>query len=143
LAWWTRPAWRMLAADETLASVATQSVTREGFVMSVTKSSPGLLWRFALVTRSFLAPQGLPFADALPEERIAQAFADEELDFGRDDAEDVIDTPAVTLWGFLSQMLYAAEQRSCLAAVARVAVLWAALGKHVCASNSGAYCRGR
>lgn len=30
-----------------------------------------------------------------------------------------------------------------LAAVARVAVLWVALGKHVCASNSGAYCRAR
>jgi hypothetical protein len=40
-------------------------------------------------------------------------------------------------------MLYADEQRSCLAAVARVAVLWAALGKQVCASNSGAYCRAR
>jgi hypothetical protein len=40
-------------------------------------------------------------------------------------------------------MLFADEQRSCLAAVARVAVLWAALGKVICASNSGAFCRAR
>jgi hypothetical protein len=109
--------------------------------MSVTKSAPALLWRFALLSRSFLAHQGLPFADALPEQRIAQAFAEEGLACGDDD--EVIYTPAVTLWAFLSQMLHAAEHRSCLAAVARVAVLWAALGKPVCASNSGAYCRAR
>ena len=111
--------------------------------MSGTKSSPGVLWRFALVTRSFLAHGGLAFAEALPEERIGQAFAEEGLEFGGDDEGEVIYTPAVTLWAFLSQMLHAAEQRSCLAAVARVAVLWAALGKQVCASNSGAYCRAR
>ena len=65
LAWWTRPAWRILAADETLPGGATRGVTREGLVMSLTKSAPGLLWRFALVTRSFLAHEGLPFADAV------------------------------------------------------------------------------
>lgn len=113
--------------------------------MSSTSSAPGMLWRFALVARSFLAQPGLPFADALPEERIEQAFADEEIDFASPhaDEDDAVYTPAVTLWAFLSQMLYADEQRSCLAAVARVAVLWAALGKQVCASNSGAYCRAR
>ena len=56
--------------------------------MSLTKSAPGLLWRFALVTRSFLAHEGLPFADALPEERIAQAFAEEGLPCGGDDGEE-------------------------------------------------------
>jgi hypothetical protein len=104
-----------------------------------------MLWRFALVLRSFVSQPGLPFAGALTEARIAQAFADEEIDFASPhaDADDVVYTPAVTLWAFLSQMLFADEQRSCLAAVARVAVLWAALGKQVCASNSGAYCRAR
>ena len=113
--------------------------------MSSTKSAPGMLWRFALILRSFLAKPGLPFAEALSEERIEQAFAEEEIDFGSPIAgeDEVVYTPAVTLWAFLSQMLYAEEQRSCLAAVARVAVLWAALGKQVCASNSGAYCRAR
>jgi IS4 transposase len=112
---------------------------------SSTNSAPGMLWRFALVSRSFLAQSGLPFAEALPEERIAQAFAEEETDFPSPhaDEDDLVYTPTVTLWAFLSQMLYGDEQRSCLAAVARVAVLWAALGKQVCASNSGAYCRAR
>lgn len=113
--------------------------------MSSTNSAPGMLWRFGLVSRSFLSQPGLPFADALPEERIEQAFAEEEIDFASPhaDEDEVVYTPAVTLWAFLSQMLHADEQRSCLAAVARVAVLWAALGKQVCASNSGAYCRAR
>lgn len=113
--------------------------------MSCTKSAPGMLWRFSLVSRSFLAQPGLPFAEALPEDRIAQAFSEAAIDFAspRGDEDDLVYTPAVTLWAFLSQMLYGDEQRSCLAAVARVAVLWAALGKQVCASNSGAYCRAR
>jgi hypothetical protein len=104
-----------------------------------------MLWRFALVSRSFLWQPGLPFAAALSEEGIAQAVADEGIDFaGSPESQDeVVYTPAVTLWAFLSQMLHADEQRSCLAAVARAAVLWVALGKHVCASNSGAYCRAR
>src|SRR6185312_8110358 len=107
-----RPAWCILAADETLPGAATPGVTREGLVMSSTKSAPALLWRFGLVSRSFLAHEGLPFADALPEQRIAQAFAEEGLTCGDDD-EEVIYTPAVTLWAFLSQMLHAAEHRSC------------------------------
>lgn len=113
--------------------------------MSSTSSAPGMLWRFALMSRAFLTQPGLPFADALPETRIAQAFADEGIDFASSqaDEDDVVYTPAVTLWAFLSQMLHADEHRSCLAAVARVAVLWATLGKQVCASNSGAYCRAR
>ena len=61
-----------------------------------TNSSPGMLWRFDLVARSFLAQPGLPLANAPPEERIAQAFAAEEIDFGgtADDQRDVIYTPA-------------------------------------------------
>lgn len=111
--------------------------------MSATTSSPGMLWRFGLCLKSFLGQPGLPFADALPEARIAQAFADEGIEFRGDDEDEAVYTPAITLWAFLSQMLFSNEQRSCLAAVARVAVLWAVLGKQVCASNSGAYCRAR
>ena len=57
----------------------------------------------------------------LSEERIEQAFAAEGLEGAERSAEedDVVYTPAVTLWAFLSQMLFADEQRSCLAAVAR------------------------
>jgi hypothetical protein len=51
-----------------------------------------MLWRFALVSRSFVAQPGLPFTEALPEERIAQAFADEEIDFASPhaDEEDIV-----------------------------------------------------
>ena len=52
-------------------------------------------------------------------------------------------TPAVTLWAFLSQVLFADKHRSCLAAVARVVALMAALGRKPCSENSGAYCRAR
>lgn len=112
--------------------------------MSSTTRVPESLWRFSLVAQSFLTEAGLPFAAALSEESIRQAFADEGFDRTEQSPEDeVIYTPAVTLWAFLSQMLHSGEQRSCLAAVARVAVLWAALGKEICASNSGAFCRAR
>jgi hypothetical protein len=112
-------------------------------VLSNTAAPPSL-WRFSLVARSFLTQPGLPFSALLSEERIERAFT-AESDAGRERPEDddVVYTPAVTLWAFLSQMLFADEQRSCLAAVARVAVLWAALGKPICAGNSGAFCRAR
>jgi hypothetical protein len=75
------------------------------------------------VLRSFLQPSGLVFADALSEQRIEHAFADEGITFGSPDADDVVDTPAVTRWAFLSQMLFTGAQRSCVAAVARVIAL--------------------
>ena len=43
----------------------------------------------------------------------------------------------------LSQMLFTAEQRSCVAAVVRVAAFYALLGREVCSTNTGAYCRAR
>ena len=50
---------------------------------------------------------------------------------------------AVTLWAFLSQVLFKDEHRSCVAAVVRVAVLLVALERGPCSSNTGAYCRAR
>jgi hypothetical protein len=93
------------------------------------------------VASSFLQHDGLPFADVLPEERIQQAFDDAEVSFAQD--EDDVYTPAVTLWAFLSQVLFKAEMRSCLAAVGRVVVLCVALGRKPCSDNTGAYCRAR
>lgn len=97
--------------------------------------------RFGLVLRSFLQHRGLPFAQALPEETIQQAFDDEGVSFGQGDGD--VYTPALTLWAFLSQALFKEEQRSCLAAVARVIVVLVALGKRPCSDDSGAYCRAR
>jgi putative transposase len=100
--------------------------------------------RFRLVLASFMQTDGLPFGDVLPEEEIQQAFDDEGVSFASgDDGEGAVYTPAVTLWAFLSQMLHKGEQRSCIAAVARVAVLWVALGRESCSTNTGAYCRAR
>jgi len=97
--------------------------------------------RFRLVLASFLDHPGLPFADAVTEETIDRAFDQEEVSFGDD--EDAVYTPAMTLWAFLSQVLFKKEQRSCVAAVARVSVLLVALQREPCSCNTGAYCRAR
>ena len=60
----------------------------------------------------------------LPEKRIEEAFADQDAEFAEE--EDCIYTPAITLWAFLSQVLFKDEQQSCLAAVSRVLALLAA-----------------
>jgi putative transposase len=97
--------------------------------------------RFQLVLSSFLQHDGLPFAEVLSEERIQQAFEEADATFAHD--EDDVYTPSVTLWAFLSQVLFKGEMRSCLAAVARVVVLCVALGRKPCSDNTGAYCRAR
>src|SRR4029077_11301632 len=97
--------------------------------------------RFRLVVSSFMQHAGLPFASVLPEETIQQAFEEAESAFAQDD--DDVYTPAITLWAFLSQVLFKEEQRSCLAAVSRVIVLCVALGREPCSDNTGAYCRAR
>jgi hypothetical protein len=94
-----------------------------------------------LVLASFLQRPGLPFADALTEEAIQKAFDDEDAGFSDD--QEAVYTPAITLWAFLSQVLFKDEQRSCVAGVARVIVLLVALERGPCSSNTGAYCRAR
>ena len=85
--------------------------------------------RFHFVLSSFLQHPDLPFAEVLPEEAIAQAFADAGVACPAEPAptDNIVYSAAVTLWAFLSQVLYKQEQRSCVAAVARVVVLMAAL----------------
>src|SRR5271167_1975355 len=97
--------------------------------------------QFRLVLSSFMQHDGLPFADALPEETIQQAFDDAGVTFGQDD--DAVYTPAVTTWAFLSQVLFKGELRSCFAAVGRIVVLFGMLGRKPCSDNTGAYCRAR
>jgi hypothetical protein len=84
---------------------------------------------------------GLAFANVLPEEKIQQAFDEEQAGFAQD--EDAIYTPPLTLWAFLSQVLFKEEERSCAAAVARIVVLLVALGKEPPSDDTGAYCRAR
>jgi len=97
--------------------------------------------RFQLVRSSFMQDEGLPFADVLPEEHIQAVFDAEGVQFAQ--AEEDVYTPAVTLWAFLSQMLFKGEQRSCTAAVARVVVLLVALERQPPSDNTGDYCRAR
>ena len=109
--------------------------------MSFYKQARSLPKRFRLVLASFLQRPGLPFADTLTEEAIQKAFVDEDAGFADD--PDAVYTPAITLWAFLSQVLFKDEQRSCVAGVARVIVLLVALRRGPCSSNTGAYCRAR
>jgi len=97
--------------------------------------------QFRLVLASVLQASGLPFSDVLTEDEITEAFHQENCLFAREEGD--VFTPPVTLWAFLSQVLYKGEQRSCLAAVSRVIVLLVALGREPCANNSGGYCKAR
>ena len=97
--------------------------------------------QFSILYRSLLQSDELPLRSLISDERIAQIFAEEGIAFGQDD--DAVYTPAMTLWGLLSQVFFKEEQRSCLAAVVRIAALWLALGRTVSSTNTGAYCRAR
>lgn len=88
-----------------------------------------------------LQSDALPLVDAVGDDRFEEVFQRHGIEFGS--AEDAVYTPAITLWALVSQVFFAAEQRSCKAAVLRVAVLWAMLGRRVCDTNTGAYCRAR
>lgn len=98
---------------------------------------------FECVRRSLLQRDGLPFADVLTAKRLAAAFEADGVEFGDAADPDVIYTPPLTFWAFLSQMLFTGEQRSCVAAVARVAAVEALRGRVVSDTNTGAYCRAR
>jgi len=96
---------------------------------------------FSFVESAFLQSKGLPFAEVLPEEEIQATFAEQNVAFA--DREDAVYTPAVTLWAWLSQVLHAGSERSCLAAVSRVVVLCVTLGRQPPSPDTGTYCRAR
>lgn len=95
--------------------------------------------RFRLLLGSFQQSDSLAFADALTQGQI-QAVCDK---YGLECDDDTIFTPAIVLWGFVSQVIHQGVHRSCLAAVARIGVLLVAAGRPRCAQNSGPYCRAR
>jgi DDE family transposase len=86
----------------------------------------------------FLQAEGLPFADVLTADEIAQACADEQVAFGQTSRS--FWTPALTLWAFLSQAL--ADDKSCRQAVAGV-VVYLALSWPADDLDTAAYCRAR
>jgi putative transposase len=93
--------------------------------------------RFSSARDQLTAGDGLPVADMLCEAEIQHAADAVDLDFG----DRPIYTHAVTLWAFLTQALSGSS--SCLAAVARIVVLRAALELPPCSANTGAFCKAR
>jgi hypothetical protein len=96
---------------------------------------------FEILNQSFGQSGEGPFGAVLPEAEIERAFRDADAMFGED--EDAAYTPAITLWGFLSQTIFEGGNRSCVAAVARIAALCVALSRNVPSGDTGAYCRAR
>jgi hypothetical protein len=78
---------------------------------------------FPIFRRSLMQNDGLPLTEVVDSDRFAQVFEKHGVDFG--DEEGVVYTPAITLWALVSQTFFAGTQRSCKAAVLRVAALWA------------------
>ena len=91
---------------------------------------------FQVIKDSMLPSDALPLREVVDDDQWQAAFDRHDIDFGRD--EDSIYTPAITFWKVISQVFFKAENRSCKAAVARIASLWAMLGKVVCGTNTGA-----
>ncbi|WP_010583115.1 IS4 family transposase [Schlesneria paludicola] len=121
--------------------------------MSFTRTTRSADSSFDLVKRSLLQRDGLPFAEALTVVQIEQAFEEEGVSFNvsespcetkpSPDEDRPIYTMGVTLWAMLSQAIFDGSQRSCRAAVQRVAVYSALRGLDVSSTNTGAYSRAR
>jgi len=86
--------------------------------------------------RQFAQADGLPFADVLPADRVQTALDEEGAGW-----REVVYTPALTLWAFLSQVTSA--DGSCRAAVARVLAWLVACGQRPCTAKTGPYCKAR
>src|SRR5262249_47063296 len=86
--------------------------------------------------RQFAQADGLPFADVLPAQRIQRALDEEGAGW-----RQVVYTPALTLWAFLSQVTSA--DGSCRAAVARVLAWLVAGGQRPCTAKTDPYCKAR
>jgi hypothetical protein len=94
---------------------------------------------FQHTLRGFLQADGVAFRQVLTEKQIQEAAQAEKLSFGTGQ-EDVYTVP-LTLWAFLTQVV--ADQKSCVAAVARLLALLTSLGRQVCSAGTGAYCKAR
>jgi Transposase DDE domain len=101
--------------------------------------SPGFGASFRRFLHTFLQDPGLPFGDVLTAAQIDRTATAEAVSFGNG-SDDVYTVP-LTLWAFLAQVL--ADQKSCVAAVARVLVFLSALGQRACHAGTGAYCKAR
>jgi DDE family transposase len=94
---------------------------------------------FGHFLQGFVDDENLPFRQVLTAAQIESVAAAEQVAFGTD-ADAVYSVP-LTLWAFIAQVL--SDQKSCVAAVARVIVFLTALGREACAAGTGAYCKAR
>lgn len=102
-------------------------------------SSPSRSATFRQVLDGFVQSDELPFREVLTADQIEQAAAADHVSFGTG-ADEVYSVP-VTLWAFVGQVV--SDQKSCVAAVARVLVLLTALSRPPCGAGTGAYCKAR
>jgi len=107
--------------------------------MSSSYRSPSIGATFRQFLNGFLHTDELPFREVLTTTQIEQTAAAEKVSFGTG-ADDVYSVP-LTLWAFIAQVV--SDQKSCVAAVARVLVLLAILGRKLCHAGTGAYCKAR
>ena len=96
---------------------------------------------FQVFSDAMLQDDSLPLSELIDAEVFQEACDRFEVNFGCE--EDAVYTPALVLWALVSQALFKEEQRSCSAAVTRIAMWWASQGRVVDDTNSGAYCRAR
>ena len=94
---------------------------------------------FRSITDAFLRQGGLPFADVLPAQRIAEIFEEEGGMFGQD---AIFSTPVV-LWAFLAQTLRDRKMASCREATMDIAVYKMQTGSQPPSGDTGDYCRAR
>jgi len=109
--------------------------------MSFYSKTPRDASSFQVFSDAMLQDDSLPLSDVIDAHVFQEAFDRFDVDFGCE--EDAVYTPALVLWALVSQGLFKEEQRSCNAAVSRIAMWWASQGRVVNDTNSGAYCRAR
>lgn len=84
----------------------------------------------------FAQRDGLPFADVLPADRIDRALREEGVSW-----REVVFTPVLTLWAFLTQVVDPVG--CCRAAVARATAWLVGHGQPPCGPGTGGYCKAR
>jgi hypothetical protein len=84
----------------------------------------------------FAQADGLPFADVLTEQRVADALREERCRW-----REKVYTPLLTLWAFLSQV--SSPDGSCRATVARVLAWLVGQGRSPCTPKTDPYCKAR
>lgn len=94
---------------------------------------------FQKIADVFLAREGLPFADVISADRIAEVFTRHQNLFGM----GAVYSTAVMVWSFLGQVLRDGKEASCQAAVARVVTYCIDRGKCPPTQDTGDYCRAR